>query len=143
MFSDPILRAFDRRLRRHPGEPLAVSRRRQTASPADVDRIARSLGSRLAEIDLVAGEIVAVAAANGLGFLAALLAVRRAGAVALLLDARTPEAEKQRAAASLGAAARLDGRHSWPEGPADFTVSGRVQSVVDNTPRTEFRNDRP
>ncbi len=123
MFSDPILRAFDRRLRRHPGEPLVVSRRRRPASPAGVDRMARSLGSRLAEIDVAPGEIVAVAAANGPGFLAALLAVRRAGAVALLLDARTPGPEKQRAAASLGAAARLDGRQSWPEGPGDFTVS--------------------
>ncbi len=122
MTSDPILRAFDRRLRRDRNAPMVVSSRRQ-ASPADVDRAARQVGSRLAELPLAAGEIVALTAANGPGFLAALLAVRRTGAAALLLDARTPETEKQRTASALGAAAALDCRQPWPRGPGDFTLA--------------------
>ncbi len=122
MTSDPILHAFDRRLQRHGNAPLVVSRRRQ-ASADDVDRAARSLGSRLAGLELPAGSIVALAVANGPAFLAALLAVRRAGAAALLLDARTPEAEIERAAAALGAAARLDCRRGWPRGQQDFILA--------------------
>ncbi len=122
MLSDPILSAFDRRLRRFPEAPLVVSRRRQ-ASPADIDRMARPVGSHLAEHSVTPGTIVALAAANGPGFLAALLAVRRAGAVALLFDARAPETEKRRIAAVLGAATALDCRRGWPLGPGDFNVT--------------------
>ncbi len=130
MLLDPILHAFDRRRRRHPDEPLVVSSRRQ-ATVAEIDRMAVSLGSRLAGQAVTAGEIVALAVANGPGFLAALLAVRRAGAVALLFDARTPETEKQRTSAALGAAGGcpegaqtvlVDCRRSWPRGAGDFTV---------------------
>ncbi len=122
MFSDPILSAFDRRFQNAPDGPLVVSRRRQ-ASAADVDRMARRIAEHLAGQGFGPGAILALAVTNGPGFLAGLLAVRRAGAVALLFDASTPEAEKRRTAAGLGATMMLDGRRSWPRGREDFRLT--------------------
>ena len=122
MLPDPILSAFDRRVRRFPDLPLVASRHRQ-ASAAEVDRLAHSIGSRLAGHAVEPGEIVGLAAADGPAFLAALLAVRRAGACALLFDARTPEPEKRRTAAALGTGCLLDGDRAWPRGRDDFEIT--------------------
>ena len=96
---------------------------RHRASPAEVDRISRSIAGRLAAEGVSAGDIVAVAMANGPGFLAGLLAVRRSGAAALLFDAHTPSAAQRRTATDLGAAARLVCRRAWPRGLADFRLT--------------------
>ncbi len=121
MLPDPILSAFDRRVRRFGDQPLVVSRHRQ-ASAAEVDRVARSVVSRLAGQAVAPGEIVGLAAADGPAFLAGFLAVRRAGACALLFDARTPEPEKRRTAAALGAGSLLESSRVWPRGEGDFRV---------------------
>ena len=85
--------------------------------------MARSIAARLADHAVQPREIVAFAAANGPGFLAGLLAIRLAGAIALLFDARTPRAEKRRTATDLGATAMLDSHRCWPRNPEDFRLT--------------------
>src|SRR5689334_21849222 len=99
---DPILDAFDLVARRDPQAPLVVSHERR-ATVGDVDALARAAGTLLA--DRVPGTLVGLAAANGPGFLASLVALRRAGLTVLLLDALTPGTEAARILAALGAPA--------------------------------------
>lgn len=119
MTPDPILQAFELLTRRDPLAPIAVSPERQ-ATVGDVDALARAAGRPLADAGLPTGAVVGLAAANGPGFLASFLAVRRAGLAALLLDAQTPGAEALRIAQALGAAALLRCRTGWPGGPEDW-----------------------
>jgi acyl-CoA synthetase (AMP-forming)/AMP-acid ligase II len=63
---------------------------------------------------------IGLAAPNGPGFLAGFLALRRRGAVVLLLDAQSPASELRRVAAELGAEALLSCPDAWPDGPAGF-----------------------
>jgi long-chain acyl-CoA synthetase len=118
---DPILHAFDLLVRRDPLAPLVVSPERQ-ATAGDVDALARAAGDRLAARSLAPGTIVGLAAANGPGFLASLLALRRAGLTVLLLDAQTPEAEALRILPALGASALLRCPGGWPSGPAGWCL---------------------
>ncbi|MFP5284695.1 MAG: AMP-binding protein, partial [Thermoanaerobaculia bacterium] len=117
MPNDPILQSFDSLVRRDPLAPLVVSPERR-ATVGGVDALARAAGSRLER--LAPGTAVGLAAANGPGFLASLLALRRAGLAALLFDARTPGSEALRTAASLGAPGLLRCRAGWPCGPEDW-----------------------
>ena len=117
---DPILHAFDLLARRHPAAPLVVSPA-QRATVADVDALARAAASRLAERPCPPGTIVGLAAANGPGFLASLLALRRAGLAALLLDARTPDAEARHALVALGAPFLFRCSTGWPQGPSGWS----------------------
>jgi long-chain acyl-CoA synthetase len=131
---DPILHAFDLLARRDPLAPLAVSPERR-ATVGGVEALACAAGCRLAERALAPGTIVGLAAANGPGFLASLLALRRAGLVALLLDAQTPEAEALRILQTLGAPALLRCPAGWPSGPAGWSLL--------EAPRESTAPDRP
>jgi len=122
---DPILHAFERIVRRDPLAPLVVSPERR-ATVEDVDALSRAAGAVLAVCKgraFVPGTAVGLAAANGPGFLASVLALRRAGFAVLLLDARTPETEALRILGSLGAPALLRCPAGWPAGPADWTLT--------------------
>ncbi|HEX3553772.1 MAG TPA: fatty acid--CoA ligase family protein [Thermoanaerobaculia bacterium] len=125
---DPILRAFERLVRRDPLAPLVVSPERQ-ATVEDVDALSRAAGAVLLAgckgraFAFAPGTAVGLAAANGPGFLASVLALRRAGLAVLLLDARTPDAEALRILGSLGAPALLRCPAGWPAGPADWTLT--------------------
>lgn len=134
MPSDLILDAFERR-RRRPGD-LMVAANRQRADVDTVDRQARAAGRRLERAALVPGALVGLVAANGPGFLAALVALRRAACAALLFDARTPRAESERVAAALGAAAILTCRRAWPAGEDDFVVSAVAPGPGGEAPAT-------
>lgn len=123
MTPDPILHAFELLARRGPLAPLVVSPERR-ATVGDVDALARAAGQALAKAGLPPGAVVGLAAANGPGFLASFLAVRRAGLAALLLDAQTPDAEALRIVRALGAAALLRCRTGWPGGPGDWEWTG-------------------
>ena len=93
MTQDPILSSFESLVRRDPPAPLVISPERR-ATVADVDALARAAGPAVAK--LPPGSLVGLAAPNGPGMLASLLALRRAGLAALLLDAQTPVAEALR-----------------------------------------------
>jgi long-chain acyl-CoA synthetase len=117
---DPILQAFERLVRRSPEAPLVISPERQ-ATVGDVEALARAAGSRLAG-GPAPGTLVGLAAVNGPGFLASFLALRRAGLVALLLDAQTPETEARRVLRALGAPALLRCPEGWPRGPESWSL---------------------
>ena len=121
MPQDPILHAFERLVRRDPLAPLVVSPERR-ATVGEIDALARVAARRLAGRPCAPGTIVGLAAANGPGFLATFLAVRRAGLTALLLDARTPEAEALRVLAALGAPLLLRCPTGWPQGAEDWSL---------------------
>jgi long-chain acyl-CoA synthetase len=132
MPSDPILRAFDRLVRERPGAPLIVSPHR-AATIGDVDALSRAAGGPLA--GQPAGALVGLSAPNGPGLLAGLLALRRAGLAALLLDAQAPATEGLRAARALGAAAVLGWSTGWPESAADLTWTPVARRADDPPPR--------
>jgi long-chain acyl-CoA synthetase len=132
-FPDPILQAFERLVRGAPLAPLVITPERR-ATVGDVAALARAAGRRLADARLAPGSIVGLAAANGPGFLASLLALRQAGLAALLLDAQTPGTEARRVLAALGAPAFLRAP-GWPAGPDDWTlqVAGPVAEEDDTS----------
>ncbi len=101
MAKDPITEAFSRLLARSPQAVLVASPARR-ATVADVDAIARAVEQRIGKAGLGGGAVVALRAPNGPGFLAILLACRRADAVALLLDERTTDHEADRIARRIG-----------------------------------------
>jgi acyl-CoA synthetase (AMP-forming)/AMP-acid ligase II len=117
---DPLLQAFERLARRQPLAPLVLSGQRR-ATVADVDSLALAARRGLeAEGALPPGALVAVSARNGPGFLAALVALRRAGVAAVLLDGQAPPAEAWRVAQALGAAAVLRCLTAWPAALDDW-----------------------
>ena len=121
---DPILQAFERLARRAPLAPLVASPDRR-ATVGDVEALARAAGRALAAPGvpgLPPGTVVGLAAANGPGFLASLLALRRAGLAALLLDAQTPEPEALRILRAPGAPALLRCPDGWPGGPDGWSM---------------------
>lgn len=122
MYRDPIVHSFDLLARRDPLAPLVASPDRQ-ATVADIDALARAATCRLAERPCAPGTIVGLAAANGPGFLATFLSLRRAGFAALLLDAQTPAAETLRVLRALGAPILFRCGAGWPEGPSGWCLT--------------------
>ncbi len=98
-------------------------RRGAAATVGEVDGLARAAGGLLGSGGLPPGALVGLAAPNGPGMLASLLALLRAGLPALLLDAQAPAAEGLRACQALGAAALLTAGRRWPEGAGDWTLA--------------------
>jgi long-chain acyl-CoA synthetase len=127
MTQDPILHAFDLQVRRSPLAPLIATPERR-ATVENVEALARAAGRVLG--GLAPGAAIGLAAPNGPGMLALLLAVRRAGLAAVLLDARTPEAEALRIVLALGAAGVLRCRTGWPRGPEDWTLETTPSSSL-------------
>jgi len=122
MFQDPILHSFARLARRSPHAPLILSPER-SATVGEVDALARAAAAALAAGVPPPGSLIGLVAANGPGFLASLLALRRAGLAALLLDGQTPTAEGLRIARSLGAAGVFSCSSGWPQGPGDWILT--------------------
>lgn len=118
MTRDPILGSFDRLVGRDPLAALVASPGRR-ATAGDVDALSRAA----APAGLPPGALVGLSAPNGPGMLASLLALRRAGLAALLLDSQMPESEALRTAMALGAAALLRCRVGWPAGPEDWSLT--------------------
>ncbi len=134
MPTDPILRAFERLERNAPRAALVVSRTR-TADRGAVAGLARGVAALVeafTQANATAdGVPIAFAAANGPGFLAGFLALRRLGRPALLLDSGTPEAERLRIAQRLGAAAILETPCAWPVGPEAFALRAVPPTELD------------
>ncbi len=112
-----------------------VSRSRR-ASVADVDRMARTVAAQLRDLGVGDGTVVALAAANGPGFLAGLLAIRRRRCAALLLGPRTPAAEKTRITGALGVAVVVECRRAWPRAPSDWVASPSIGEHASLSPET-------
>jgi acyl-coenzyme A synthetase/AMP-(fatty) acid ligase len=127
MIQDPILHAFGLLARRNPLAPLIATPERR-ATVEDVEALARAAGRLLA--GLSPGTAVGLAAPNGPGLLASLLAMRRAGLAAVLLDAQTPDSETLRTVQALGAAGVLRCRAGWPSGPEDWTLTPAPSSTL-------------
>lgn len=145
MSSDPIVLSFERTLRRDPLAPLVVSPERRS-TVEEVDALSRAAGRALASPLgyrlLPPGSAIGLVAANGPGFLASLLALRRAGFAAVLLDGQTPAAEALRIVRALGAAALLRCRCGWPEGPDDWQLT-RPEPTNGDLPPVLARPDLP
>jgi acyl-coenzyme A synthetase/AMP-(fatty) acid ligase len=123
MIQDPILHAFNLLAQRAPLAPLVATPERR-ATVEDVEALARAAGRVLAGLSpLPPGAAVGLAAPNGPGLLASLLAVRQAGLAAVLLDAQTPDAEALRTIQALGAAGVFRCRAGWPRGPEDWSLT--------------------
>jgi long-chain acyl-CoA synthetase len=125
--SDPLIRAFEARVREDPAAPLLASPSRR-ASRGDVDALARAAGVVLGASGVEPEARVVLCAPNGPGFLASFLALRRSGLVPILSDAGSAGSELVRAARRLGAAAVLRCATGWPSGPGAWQcdlVSGR------------------
>ncbi|HVS65592.1 MAG TPA: class I adenylate-forming enzyme family protein [Thermoanaerobaculia bacterium] len=105
---------FARRRRSAP-DAIAVRCEGRSATVRDLDLLARRLEFELAELRLAPGALVGLAAVNGPGFLAALLALRRLELVALLLDTSARHEETQRLCRRLRPAALVAVRRVWPE----------------------------
>jgi long-chain acyl-CoA synthetase len=130
MTRDPLLRAFDRLVARAPETPLLVSPSHRVTA-AEVDALARAAARAVAggawdprhparAAVPPAGEAVGLQAANGPGFLAGLVALRRGGHPAVLLDRRTPELERRRIATEVGAHSVLVCRCPWARAAGDY-----------------------
>ena len=135
MKRDPILSSFETLVRRDPLAPLVASPERR-ATVGDVDALARAASQSLG--DLPPGAVVGLAAPNGPGMLASLLALRRAGVAALLLDSQTPETEALRTGTALGASALLRCRSGWPRGPEDW---GLIRTGIEGRHLPRFLPD--
>jgi long-chain acyl-CoA synthetase len=130
MTRDPLLRAFDRLVAQAPETPLLASPSHRVTA-GEVDALARAAARSVdggawdprhparAAVP-PAGEAVGLQAGNGPGFLAGLLALRRGGHPAVLLDRRTPELERRRVAAEVGAHSVLVCRCAWACGADDY-----------------------
>ncbi len=121
MRHDPILSSFDSLAARVPERPLVQATRR-SSSVGDLDSLSRTLARRLAG-PVEPDRLVALAIPNGPAFLAAFLAIRRAGLGTALLDPGAPAPERTRAAAAIGASALLTCTTSWPLSDADFDLT--------------------
>ena len=124
--SDAILSAFEGLVERTPAAPLFVSSGHRRLSAGAIDALARAAHQSLSTHGAkdVRDRTVGLVAPNGPGFLAAFLALRRAGARVLLLDAQSPGSDLRRTAAALGASALFICRDEWPEGARSFAWEG-------------------
>lgn len=127
MSRDPLLDAFDRLVLEAPTAPLLVSPSHRV-TVAQVDALARAAGRVVATGASGARGAIGLQAANGPGFLAGLLALRRAGHPAVLLDRRTPDLERRRIAAEVGACSVLVCRCGWATGAEDYRLASSPPS---------------
>ncbi len=101
----------------------------RSATAAEIDDMARAVESLARGAGLDPSAPVALSAPNGPSFLAGWLGLRRAGHPVLLLDERTPAAERRSAAAHVGAAAVVTCPARWPRRGA-----GHELERIDATP---------
>ena len=122
---DPIAEAFDRLCARDGARPLVFEPDRATTL-ADVDGLAGAAKTLLDQARLEPGTPVGVRAADGPGFLAALLACLRAGYPAALLEAGATADETARLITALDLAGLLDVPDASPRSAADLAWQDRL-----------------
>jgi long-chain acyl-CoA synthetase len=127
----PLASAFERRARDFPEVPVVVSGHCRVPA-REIFELARRWAALLTAAGTGPGRLVAVSSPNGPAFLAALLAVRRLGAAALLLDPQTPETARSGILRHLGAGVSLECPSGWPDGSAD--TEPRIGAVAASSP---------
>lgn len=100
--ADPLVEAFDR-LATNDGRAVVVDSLAGRCTREELRALSSRIATRLIARGISPGQVVGLAAANGVGFLAGLLGVRRAGATVLLLDSGMPEREQLSVGAEMGA----------------------------------------
>ncbi|MGH9465005.1 MAG: class I adenylate-forming enzyme family protein, partial [Thermoanaerobaculia bacterium] len=119
--ADALLAAFERLSARAPSAPL-VFERAKTFSVGDVGNLARRFETALRAANLPENAVLGLQMANGVPFLAALLAARRAGHPVALLDAHSRSTECCRIAGALGLAAVIRGNEGGETDLPDVIV---------------------
>ncbi len=99
---DPLVEGFDR-LAANDGEAVVVDSLAGRCTRQELRALSFRVAARLTARGILPGQVVGLAAANGAGFLAGLLGVRRVGAAVLLLDSGMPERERLSIGAAMGA----------------------------------------
>ena len=121
MMTDPILSAFDRLVADN-REKVLVSSQERYATVGDIDSLADEVSELVSSKGFPESGIVALAAANGPGFFAGYLGLRRAGYKVLLLDWPVPQAAVGSTLDALGACGALIAANPWPSADVDFGV---------------------
>lgn len=135
MRPDPLPAVFESLVEADPAKPLVVAGDRR-ATLGEIDGLSHAAAITLAARTAPeAGEPVGLQARNGPGFLAALVALRRAGMAPILLDPRIRDAERDRVAEQVGGRFVLRCRAAWPRDGDDFElVAVRPQAEPAVTP---------
>ena len=121
MSRDLVVNQFRRVVRAAPDGPLVASPK-QVWSASDVDSLSRVLARSLREHGVGSGSGIGLAAPNGAGFLAGVLAILRADCVVALIDWRTTKSEKDAVARNLNLEAFLFCDRAWPDSIEDFRL---------------------
>ncbi len=127
MSEDPILSAFDRLVDGSRKRTLIASEER-SATVGEVALLAGSVSTFVTTAGLPKDGIVALAAANGPGFFAGYLGLRRAGYKVLLVDWPIPDEAMRKTLHAIGAIGSLIVKRPWPRGPADFEFRSSAES---------------
>jgi long-chain acyl-CoA synthetase len=122
MRQDGIVSAFERLALREPLAPLVVLGTR-TATVEEVAAMAGVVHRVVEAAHCDSGDVVGLAVPNGPAFLSALLALRRRGVAALLLDPRAPEVDHRRTTEALGGSGLLRCSSAWPGEAADWSFA--------------------
>lgn len=120
---DPLLAAFGRVLRDRPAH-TSIRGAGGHRTVGDLDDLAAAIAARLRAAKLAPGTVVGLRAPNGAGFLAGLLAARREGHTAMLLDPQAPPAVGRATLSRLGGVASIEIGDAWG---ADVRVASLEQ----------------
>ena len=118
----PMVAAFEQRCRRHPDD-LAVEWSSGSVTVSEIWNLSGRLLRNAPSVER--GSMLGLAAPNGAGFLAGLLACLRSGWVPILIDASTPGPAQRRALEVLGGQGALFVHVATPTSDADWTWSSR------------------
>lgn len=135
--ADPLVSAFARLEERTP-RSILIRSPSDRFTVEDVGALSRQLQDFLNASSIGLGRIVGLAAPNGPGFLAGFIALRTLGHPVLLIDAMTPDPERLRAIAKLGAVAFLATKAPWPTGTAEFSLTENCDRTRKAAPRGEL-----
>jgi long-chain acyl-CoA synthetase len=127
MSEDPILSAFDRLVVDSRTRILIASDER-CATVGEVALLAELVSRFVTTVGIPQNGIVALAAANGPGFFAGYLGLRRAGYKVLLVDWPIPGEAMEKTLRAIGAIGALIVNRSWPGGSADFEFRSGLES---------------
>ena len=137
MTNDPILSGFDEIARRRPDAPLVASPTAK-ATRAEVQALSFAVAREVERSAAPQGGYVLMNCANGAGFLAALLGVRRAGRVPVLADWSAPAGERERIAAALGIAAGVACDLAFPARETAPRVAAFPYDAASPPPRSDY-----